>query len=118
MNDLQASETMHSPTIRMLCEKAIAYVQPAPTEAELAHAHTDPLGGPVFRAIAPGLVVSYLIDDADDYRYIQQNDLRAAEMSPEEIDRIALQNLAALAKEKNPRGVCRESLRGAVWRVL
>jgi len=95
-------------------KKAVAYLKPALTDSDPAPVVTlGPDDAPVARAFAAGLLTTYLIDDGDCFSYVQERELREAGVGEEDLHRLAIANLAALAEGKV---TVRQS--GAVWALI
>src|SRR5579864_9124433 len=79
---------------------AIAYlkvdVSKDPTPAAITASHEDSL---VLRDLGNGLLVSYLIDEGNQFKYIHNRHLIAADIDEQKLHETAINNLYTLAKE-------------------
>lgn len=82
--------------------EAIAYLKASVTPDELEGAVDLAWpDSPVLRALnSEGLITAYLTDEGRHFRYVQNRDLTAVGMSPEELHAQAIANLGELARGK------------------
>ncbi len=82
------------------CRDAVAYLKmevlddDGPT-VELSHEDS-----PVLKTVSPGLLAAYLVDEGSNFRYVQNRECAGAGLDPEELHRVGIENLAALAQTK------------------
>ncbi|MGO1075578.1 DUF1444 family protein [Inquilinus sp. CA228] len=82
-----------------LCRRAIAYLMPSLPNAEMAVALAE-LDAPVISNLNNGLLVGYLVDQGNHFQYIQRRHLVGSGMTETVLHQGAVNNLAALLKEK------------------
>ena len=92
--------------------KAIAYlkveVSSEPSDGrtiELPHADS-----PILKTLGNGLIVAYVVDQNDSFRYIQNHDLENEKVTEEQLHRIGLANLTNHAAKKNLRVVPHQNI--------
>jgi uncharacterized protein YtpQ (UPF0354 family) len=78
--------------------RARPYVKRGLDAARAADVSLNPDDIPVVRDFAEGLVIFYLVDDGESFTYVERRDLAEAEMSDDELHRVALGNLYELAR--------------------
>jgi len=78
-----------------LCRQAVAYLMPSLPGAE-ATVTLSELDTPVISDLNNGLLVGYLVDQEDHFRYIQQRHLLGAGITEAMLHQNAVDNLAAL----------------------
>lgn len=82
------------------CLKAIAYlkvVAPDDDSEVVKLSHED---SPILKDIGHGLLVGYLVDEGQNYSYVQQKHLEAAGISEKELHENAVNNLRAVAEQR------------------
>jgi uncharacterized protein YtpQ (UPF0354 family) len=84
---------------REFCARAVAYLKGAVSadEPAILLSHGD---SPVIANLNNGLLVAYLVDEADRFEYVQQRHLESAGLNEAELHRHAIANLSALLKQK------------------
>jgi len=90
-------------TDRELCARALAYLKRAlpgdePVEADIVMSRED---SPVLTNLNNGLLVAYLVDQADHFQYVQQRHLDGAGLAQAELHQQAIANLRILLKQKD-----------------
>jgi len=80
---------------------ALAYLKPEiPTGDPAPAVSLSGDDAPVLRALLPGLLTAYLVDEGDSFAYVQGRDLRGAGISQEQLHSQAVANLAELADQQ------------------
>jgi len=82
-------------------ERAIAYLKattPADGSKSVTLSRED---SPVLRPLVDGLCVSYIVDEGDSYKYVQNRHLDEDGVSEEQLHQIGLSNLVALVSQRN-----------------
>ena len=85
---------------REFCLQAIAYIKAAlPLEGEPA-LELGVLDSPVVKKVGPILAATYVVDTGDAFAYVQQRHLKAAGLTPDQLHKKAIYNLAVIAEAK------------------
>ena len=82
------------------CQRAIAYLKVQAPASDALDPRLAPADNPVVLAYVQDLLVAYLVDEGESFAYVQQRHLDQAGISPQQLHRIGLRNLAALAQER------------------
>jgi len=88
---------------REFCARALAYLKPAlpdgePDEADIVLSREH---SPVLTNLNNGLLVAYLVDQVDHFRYVQQRHLDGAGLTQAALHQQGIANLRALLKQKD-----------------
>jgi uncharacterized protein YtpQ (UPF0354 family) len=84
---------------KAFCGRAVAYLKASLPNAKAA-AELSKLDSPVIFNLNNGLLVSYVVDEGNQFKYIQQRHLEASGMTATALHQVALNNLAALLGER------------------
>jgi uncharacterized protein YtpQ (UPF0354 family) len=83
--------------MKNFCNRAVAYIKPALVNSgptiDLPFENS-----PVFTDLGNGLMVTYIVDEGDVFKYIQHRHLTSAGLTVEELHKSAVKNLANIAR--------------------
>jgi hypothetical protein len=104
-DDFDRRQALPSPETALnlsFCKEAVAYLMPSLPDAEPT-IELAGLDAPVITDLNNGLLVGYLVDQGDYFRYVQQRHLVAAGLTEAELHRRAVENLAVLLDANAPK---------------
>jgi uncharacterized protein YtpQ (UPF0354 family) len=83
------------------CARALAYLKPALPDGDEADIVLSREHSPVLTNLNNGLLVAYLVDQVDHFRYVQQRHLDGAGLTQAALHQQGIANLRALLKQKD-----------------
>ena len=82
----------------LFCRRAIAYVKPSLPESEPATLTLSHAESPVISDLGNGLLALYIVDDDDEFTYVQNAHIDNAGLTPRELHALGCANLGHIAK--------------------